>query len=153
MNLLGIFTTCEKLRAFERNQNLESSCLMSWTPIVYLWWPCWNIFLKFSVANMAEIEHNANFKQWFNVFLITSEASPGYESKAYRVSNHNLKLQSKKLNRTRNICNFPTQGWGDTHFTCVIEVRHMYMLFICIFISEAQWITREVHFKSFQHPT
>ena len=26
---LGIFTTCEKLRAFERNQNLENSCLMS----------------------------------------------------------------------------------------------------------------------------
>ena len=30
VNLLGIFTTCEKLRAFERNQNLENSCLMSW---------------------------------------------------------------------------------------------------------------------------
>ena len=29
VNLLGIFTTCEKLRAFERNQNLENSCLMS----------------------------------------------------------------------------------------------------------------------------
>ena len=34
MNLLGIFTTCEKLRAFERNQNLENSCLMPWRPIV-----------------------------------------------------------------------------------------------------------------------
>ena len=34
VNLLGIFTTCEKLRAFERNQNLENSCLMSWRPIV-----------------------------------------------------------------------------------------------------------------------
>ena len=34
VNLLGIFTTCKKLRAFERNQNLENSCLMSWRPIV-----------------------------------------------------------------------------------------------------------------------
>ena len=34
VNLLGIFTTCEKLRAFERNQNLENSCLMSWRWIV-----------------------------------------------------------------------------------------------------------------------
>ena len=34
VNLLGIFTTCEKLRAFERNQNLENSCLMSWRRIV-----------------------------------------------------------------------------------------------------------------------
>ena len=24
---------CNKLRAFERNQNLENSCLMSWRPI------------------------------------------------------------------------------------------------------------------------
>ena len=34
VNLFGIFTTCEKLRAFERNQNLENSCLMSWRQIV-----------------------------------------------------------------------------------------------------------------------
>ena len=43
-----------------------------------------------------------------------SEAWQGYESKAYGVSNHNLKLQSKKLSRTRDIPNFPTQGWADT---------------------------------------
>ena len=66
---------------------------------------------------MAEIEHNVNFKQWFNVFLIISEASQGYELKAYGVSNHNLKLQSKQLNRTRDICNFPTKGWADTAFS------------------------------------
>ena len=65
---------------------------------------------------MAEIECNANFKQWFNVFLIISEAWQGYDSKAYGVSNHNLKLQCKKFNRTRDIRNFPTQGWGDTAF-------------------------------------
>ena len=29
-NLLDISTSCEKLRAFETNQNLENSCLMSW---------------------------------------------------------------------------------------------------------------------------
>ena len=34
VNLLDISTSCEKLRAFERNQNLENSCLMSWRPIV-----------------------------------------------------------------------------------------------------------------------
>ena len=59
---------------------------------------------------------NGNFKQWFNIFLIISEAWQGYELKAYGVSNHNLKLQSKKLSRTRDIPNFPTQGWADTTF-------------------------------------
>ena len=59
---------------------------------------------------------NGNFKQWFNIFLIISKAWQGYESKAYGVSNHNLKLQSKKLSRTRDIPNFPTQGWADTAF-------------------------------------
>ena len=36
VNLLGIFTTCEKLRAFERNSSLWNSYLMPWRPIVYL---------------------------------------------------------------------------------------------------------------------
>ena len=36
VNLLGIFTTCEKLRAFERNPSLWSSYLMPCRPIVYL---------------------------------------------------------------------------------------------------------------------
>ena len=63
-----------------------------------------------------EIERNVNFKQWFNVFLVISEAWQGYESKAYGVSNHNLKLQPKKLSRTGDIPNFPTQGWADTAF-------------------------------------
>ena len=66
-----------------------------------------------------EIECNVNFTQWFNVFLVISEAWQGYKSKAYWVSNHNLKLQPKKLSRTRDIPNFPTQGWADTAFyTC-----------------------------------
>ena len=34
VNLLDISTSCEKLRAFETNQNLENSCLMSWRRIV-----------------------------------------------------------------------------------------------------------------------
>ena len=29
-----------------------------------------------------EMKHKGNFKQWFNVFLVISEASQGYESKA-----------------------------------------------------------------------
>ena len=62
------------------------------------------------------MQHNGNFKQWLNVFLILSEAWQGYESKAYGVSNHHLKLQSKKFSRTRDIPNLPTQGWADTAF-------------------------------------
>ena len=62
------------------------------------------------------MECNANFKQWFNIFLVISEAWQGYESKAYGVSNHNLKLQTKKFSRTIDIPNFPTQGWADTAF-------------------------------------
>ena len=62
------------------------------------------------------MERNVNFKQWYNVFLVLSEAWEGYESKAYGVSNHNLKLQSKKFSRTRDIPNFPTQGCAGTAF-------------------------------------
>ena len=36
VNLLGIFTTYKKLRAFERNPSLWSSYLMPWRPIVYV---------------------------------------------------------------------------------------------------------------------
>ena len=36
VNLLGIFTTREKPRAFERNPSLWSSYLIPWRPIVYL---------------------------------------------------------------------------------------------------------------------
>ena len=65
---------------------------------------------------MQEMQCNGNFKQWCNVFLVISEAWQGYESKAYGVSKHHLKLQSKKFSRTRGIPNFPTQGWADTPF-------------------------------------
>ena len=57
-----------------------------------------------------------NFEQWFNVFLVIFEAWQGFELKAYGVSKHNLKLQSKKFSRARDIPNFPTQGWADTAF-------------------------------------
>ena len=57
-----------------------------------------------------------NFKQWFNVFLVISEAWQGYDSKAYGVLNHNLKLQCKKFSRMRDIQYFPTQGWAGTAF-------------------------------------
>ena len=83
-------------------------------------------FWNFSVANMADIEHNANFKQWFNVFLVISEAWQGYESKAYGILNHNLRLQCKKFSRTRDIWNFPTQGWADTTF-CTRNWSETYM--------------------------
>ena len=36
VNLLVIFTTYKKLRAFERNPSLWSSYLMPWRPIVYV---------------------------------------------------------------------------------------------------------------------
>ena len=70
----------------------------------------------FPLQIWQKIERNANFKQWFNVFLVISEAWQGYDSKAYGVLNHNLKLQCKKFSRTRDIQNFPTQGWADTAF-------------------------------------
>ena len=65
---------------------------------------------------MAENRMQWELKQWFNVFLVISEASQGYELKAYVVSNYNLKLQCKKFSRTRDIPNFPTQGWADNAF-------------------------------------
>ena len=73
-----------------------------------------------------KIEHNVNFKQWFNVFLIISAVWQGYDSKAYGVLNHNLKLQCKKFNRTRDIQNFPTQGWADTAF-CMRKWSETYL--------------------------
>ena len=53
-------------------------------------------------------------KQLFDALV--SEAWQSYESKAYGVSNHHLKLESKKFSRTRDIPNFQTQGWLDTAF-------------------------------------
>ena len=58
--------------------------------------------------------------EWFNVFLVISEASQGYESKAYGVLNHNLKLQSKKI-----FAIFQHKVERTPHFTRVTEVRHM----------------------------
>ena len=80
---------------------------------------------------------NGNFKQWFNIFLIISEAWQGYESKAYGVSNHNLNLQSKKLSRTRDIPIFQHKVERTPHFTRVTEVRHIY-------VSET-WVALSVH--------
>ena len=37
---------------------------------------------NFPWQTRQEIEHNANFKQWFNVFLVIYEASQGYGLKA-----------------------------------------------------------------------
>ena len=54
----------------------------------------------------------------------------GYNSKAYEVLNHNLKSQCKKLNRTRDIRNFPTQGWGDTTF-CTRKRSETYKCMWC----------------------
>ena len=48
--------------------------------------------------------------------------------RAYGVSNHNLKLQCKKFNRTRDIRNFPTQGWADTAF-CTRKQSETYVLY------------------------
>ena len=86
-----------------------------------------------------KIECNANFKQWFNVFLVISEAWQGYELKAYVVLNHNLKLQCKKFSRTRDIPNFPTQGWAGTAF-CTRKRSETYMLTPVIY-----WLQKLVH--------
>ena len=68
-----------------------------------------------------EMKYKGNFKQWFNVFLVISEASQGYESKTYGVSNHHLQLQPKKFSRMWDIQNFPTQ-----HLTQVTEIVHIF---------------------------
>ena len=47
--------------------------------------------------------------------------------KAYVVLNHNLKLQCKKFSRTRDIPNFPTQGWAGTAF-CTREQSETYVI-------------------------
>ena len=62
------------------------------------------------------MKHKGNFKQWFNVFLVISEAWQGYELKAYGVLNHHPKLQPKKFSRMWDIPDFPTQGLADTTF-------------------------------------
>ena len=60
-------------------------------------------FLNFSVANMAGNETSNNDLIYFSSFLKHDKGMNG-------VSNHHLKLQSKKFSRTRDIPNFPTQG-------------------------------------------
>ena len=72
-----------------------------------------------------KMKHKQNFKQWFNVFLAIFEAWQGYELKAWVVSKHHSKWQPKKLSRTGDISNFPTQGWADTTFTCITEMQHI----------------------------
>ena len=47
VNLLGIFTSCEKLRAFKRNPCFWNRYLMPWRWIIELLWECWKIFLNF----------------------------------------------------------------------------------------------------------
>ena len=103
-------------------------------------------FRKFFRSKYGRIECNANFKQWFNVFLIISEAWQGYDSKAYGVSNHNLKLQCKKFNRTRDIQNFPTQGWADTAF-CTRKRSETYTYSKLLFWNFCWW-WKSGHFKT-----
>ena len=93
VNLLGIFTTCEKLRAFERNQNLEKqlSDVLEMNSLTL------KKVLTFFLEIWQKIERNANFKQWFNVFLIISEAWQGYDLKAYGVSKPQSKVTMQKV--------------------------------------------------------
>ena len=80
----------------------------------------------FPLQIWQKMKQKGNFKQWFNVFLIISEAWQGYESKGYVVLNHYLKLQPEKFSRTWDISNFPTQGWVDTTF-CTINWNCTYI--------------------------
>ena len=83
LNLLGIFTSCEKLRAFKRNPCFWNRYLMPWRWIIQLLWECWKVFLKFFRCKYGRNKKKkGNFKQWFNVFLLIVEVSKGYESKA-----------------------------------------------------------------------
>ena len=49
-------------------------------------------------------------------FLSFLKYDKDMNQKLMGVLNHNLKLQCKKLSRTRDIPNFPTQGSADTAF-------------------------------------
>ena len=49
-------------------------------------------------------------------FLSFLKHDKGMNRKFMEFLNHNLKLQSTKFSRTRDIPNFPTQGWADTAF-------------------------------------
>ena len=63
-----------------------------------------------------------NFKQWFNVFLVISEASQGCELKAFEITFENYHPKSAVEPEIvisdylcYNLC-FPTQDWADTVF-------------------------------------
>ena len=82
------------------------------------------IFQTQSSGCVSRLDHFRNFTNL--KILIISEVWQGYDSKAYGVSNNNLKLQCKMQNRTRDIRNFPTQGWADTAF-CTRKRSKTYM--------------------------
>ena len=98
------------------------------------------------------MKHKGNFKQWFNVFLIISEAWQVYESKAWVVLNLHLQLQPKKLSSTRDIPNFPTQGWADTTF-CTISWNRTYLYLYYLFST---WVHHVLGWRMLclaPHPT
>ena len=92
--------------------------------------------LLFPLPIWQKMKHKGNFKQWFNIFLVISEAWQGYELKGYVVFNHHLKLKPKKFSRTWDIPNFPSQGWVDTAFctsnwngTYVLQIQINFMIY------------------------
>ena len=116
VNLLDISSGCEKLRAFERYSSFETSLLCLGDQQFNFNDHAENFCFTFPLQIWHKMKHKGNFKQWFNVFLAISEAWQGYELKAWVVLNHHPQLRPKKFIRTRDIPNFPTQGWVATTF-------------------------------------
>ena len=144
VNLLGIFTSCEMLRAFERNLSFWSRCLMPWRTNSLTLMTVMKIFASLFLYQIwQKMKCKGNFKQWFNVFLDISKALQGYELKA---SNHHLKLQTKKFSRTRDILNFLAQGLADTAFYTSYWERTYIVTFMCRHTGQVYWmLPRWIH--------
>ena len=98
VNLLVIFTTCEKLRAYDKKSKCLKQLFDALDDQKFIFNDRAEIFfLNFSVANMP-----GNAMQWELQTMIECIFHPiwsmtRFDLKACEVSNHHLKLQSKKF--------------------------------------------------------
>ena len=69
VNLLGIFSSKEKQRAFERNPCFWNSYLLSWRSIMYFLWTYWKLLLHFFHnkygRNSKEMSSSINYFMYF----------------------------------------------------------------------------------------
>ena len=130
VNLFGIFSTCEKSIWKKSKLWKQLSDVLETNSLTLM--RVLKIFSEiFPQQIWQKIERNGKFKQWFNVFLVISEAWQGYELKAYGVSNHYLKLQCKSSIEPEIFLIFQHKVEWVPHFARVSEVRHMKMEKVC----------------------